>query len=147
MQGRLPAFAEGVMNDYRMLQRQNLIRRKVMNLKVQEQTWSDFKRHLIYTEGGSVQLEFYDPPCNDGTTAYIGNLWVDENHRRKGIATALMDKAEEIARTHNHEHVTLFWAEKSTPKAIFEWYKSRGYVVYYRDSNRIYLRKMLQEKK
>ena len=115
-----------------------------MDIKVQDQTWQDFKRYLIYTDGGSVVLEFYDPPANDGTTAYIGNLWVDENHRRKGIATALMDKAEEIARTHNYEHVTLFWAEKSTPKAILEWYERRGYVAYYRDSNRIYMRKVLK---
>ncbi len=117
-----------------------------MDIKVQEQIWSDFTRHLIYTVGGSVQLEFYDPPADDGTTAYIGNLWVDESHRRKGIATALMDKAEEIARERQHEHVTLFWAILSTPRAILEWYERRGYGIYARNNNRIYLRKVLQEK-
>lgn len=111
-------------------------------MKIQEQTWSDFKRFLILADEGSVMLEFYDPPTSDGTTAYIGSLWVNEEHRRKGIATALMDKAEELARSNKHKQVTLFWA-RTTPTEILEWYRRRGYAPYKRDCKNIYLRKIL----
>lgn len=114
-------------------------------MQVQEQTWHDFTRYLIYTDGASVQLELYPDASYDTTTAYIYALWVDEPLRRKGLATALMDKAEEIAREECHKAVVLYWDKEATPKHVFDWYTRRGYTFKYRDyaNNRVYLQKSL----
>lgn len=98
----------------------------------QRQTWHDFTRYLIATNGASIQLDLYPQKMrfgewNGGGTAFIYALWVIEGYRKRGHATALLNKAEETAREAGHKSVFLEWASKDTPVEILEWYKRRGY--------------------
>lgn len=94
---------------------------------IQKQTWETMTLYLLTTESGSVQLEIYDKPYDDGVQAYICKLWVDEKHRRKGIATALLNTAEELARRENMDAVYLDWNGRVTPRWTLDWYFRREY--------------------
>lgn len=96
-------------------------------IHIQKQTWETMTLYLLTTEGGSVQLEIYDKPCDDGVQAYICKLWVEEEHRRKGIATALLNTAEELARRENMAAVYLDWNGRVTPRWTLDWYCRREY--------------------
>ncbi|MBS0635551.1 MAG: GNAT family N-acetyltransferase [Verrucomicrobia bacterium] len=56
----------------------------------------------------------------------IGGLWVDEPLRGQGYGRALVEKAEEWARSHNCKAITVFTL-KEWP--AFSWYKSLGFTV------------------
>lgn len=96
-------------------------------IHIQKQTWEHMTLYLLTTDGGSVQLEIYDKPCDDGVQAYICKLWVDEEYRRKGIGTALLNTAEELARRENMTAVYLDWNGRVTPRWTLDWYFHRGY--------------------
>ena len=96
-------------------------------MTIQEQKWHDFTRLLLVEEGGSVQLELYDEPQEFGATAFLYALWVDESHRRQGIAGRLMEQAEHELRKRGHKSVCLEWKLKDTPVEIFKWYERLGY--------------------
>lgn len=79
-------------------------------LAIQQQNWCDKKRYLIVHEHGSVQLElFFEKQEDFGGTAYIWGLWVDEGHRRLGIAKELLNMAESISRDLGHDAVYMEW--------------------------------------
>lgn len=96
-------------------------------IHIQKQTWEHMTLYLLTTDGGSVQLEVYDKPCEDNVQAYICKLWVDEEYRRKGIATALLNTAEELARRENMTAVYLDWNGRETPRWMLDYYMERGY--------------------
>lgn len=96
--------------------------------------WPGKFRYIIAEETpkgtASVQLELFDTPQDwDGFKgrAFIWGLWVDEPIRRQGVATRLMDRAEQIARENGHETVFLEWSIKESPIEISYWYNRRGY--------------------
>lgn len=92
-------------------------------ITIQKQTWLTRTIYLLTTEGGSVQLSVFKKQ-ND---AFIHNLWVDEPHRRKGIATALLDAAEEIARHEGQKFVRTYWRDAESPDFMYDYYRRRGY--------------------
>ena len=96
-------------------------------IHIQKQTWEHMTLYLLTTDGGSVQLEIYDKPCDDGVQAYICKLWVEEEHRRKGIVTALLNTAEELERRENMTAVYLDWNGRVTPRWTLDWYFRREY--------------------
>lgn len=101
-------------------------------IHTQKQLWNSLTRYLIFdTDGGSVQLNLYSEKQDCGGTAFIYNLWVDENRRNKGIAERLLDTAERIAHDEGHKCVTLDYDIKDTPAEIYHWYNRRGYKVEY----------------
>ena len=83
--------------------------------------------YLLMAEGGSVQLEIYPEPREHGIRAYLFRLWVIEECRRQGIAKALLDKAEELARSEGVDAVYLQWDEWDTPRWMLDHYVARGY--------------------
>lgn len=100
----------------------------------QRQRWPNKVRYIITEEtpigSASVQLELWDEPQDwDGFkgTAFIWGLWVDEPIRRKGYATRLMDRAEQIAKENGHDAVFIEWFIKESPIEISYWYDRRGY--------------------
>lgn len=100
----------------------------------QIQRWPGKFRHIIMIDSpfgsASVQLELWDEPQDwDGFKGkvFLFALWVDETLRRQGLASRLMDRAEQIARENGHEYVYLDWSIKESPNEIFEWYVRRGY--------------------
>lgn len=99
---------------------------------IQQQEWHDFNRLMYVTHKGSVQADLFRKPAKFGGwkakgTAFIYALWVNEEHRRRGIAGKLLDFIETAIKRKGHKSVFLEWASKDTPVEILEWYKRRGY--------------------
>jgi GNAT superfamily N-acetyltransferase len=103
-------------------------------IHIQRQRWEeliDKTLYLLTTDGGSVQLEIYDdadlfPDLHGSNRAYIFRLWVEEGQRNKGIASALLNTAEEIVRRNGIDAVYLNYHKKA-PRWIYDWYVRRGY--------------------
>lgn len=95
---------------------------------IQRQKWLNFRRIVIFDNHGSVQLELNDKPVgNQNIGAYIYALWVDEDYHRKGLATKLIRKAEELAKKNGYDRVFLEWsAFEATPETL-QWYLRSEY--------------------
>lgn len=95
----------------------------------QTQHWPGFDRVIISdTEmRASVQIEFYNEPCEDGTTAYLYALWVNKDWRDSGYATRLMEEAERIAKERGHKEIVLDYSTWEAPQWVKSWYERRGY--------------------
>ena len=121
---------------------------KIPNISVQKQLWHVCTRYILATPGlsASVQLitneDFSWLPI-PGTDAYICNLWVIPLLRRKGLANALLARAEEVARRNGCKRVSLFWDSRDTPEYVLDWYYRRGYKERGFEPFRIYLYKDL----
>lgn len=100
------------------------------NIAVYRQDWKSMTRYIFTNAGGSIQIELY--PALKGMRkipeAYIYGLWIDEPMRRKGFATALMNRAEAVAKEEGYEKVCLTYKKEDTPSEILDWYSRRGYV-------------------
>ena len=96
-------------------------------LCVHKQEWNFCTRYIIYNEHGSVQFDFVKDGYEARRDVLIWSLWVNEDARRKGIATLLMDKAEELAASHGKRCVYLEWYRGETPSWVCDWYERRGY--------------------
>ena len=97
-------------------------------LNVQKQEWHYCTRYLIHNKQGSVQLDIVKPAAfRHEYTAIIWALWVVEDGRNFGLATALLEKAEEIAASLGHKEVALEWNIRDSPRWVFHWYERRGY--------------------
>ena len=99
-------------------------------MTIQKQTWLNFTNYLLVTSygNGSVQLEIYPKKQDDMVEAYICRLWVNEKCRHSGVATMLLDTAEDMAQTLGYSEVYLHWNENEAPEWVREWYERRGYV-------------------
>ena len=101
-------------------------------MKVIEEKWTRLTLYNIVDDlhRGSIQLDVYNNPENE-VKAYIINLWVLPEYRKRGIGKALLDKAEELAKERtDEEYVYLVYWEKDTPLYMFKYYKKRGYEEY-----------------
>lgn len=113
---------------------------------IQIQKWHDSIRHLIMMSSGraTVQLEMYNRPMGEfDVTAEIYALWVNKEIRKQKFATALLDKAEDIARKNGHKTVYLFWDKRITPHWVLDWYYRRGYEEIFFNEYRVGLIKKL----
>lgn len=101
-------------------------------MKVIEEKWTRQTLYNIIDDShrGSIQLEV----CNnqkDEVKAYICNLWVLPEYRGQGIAKALLDKAEELAKERtDEEYVYLCYWSADTPHGVYKYYERRGYSEY-----------------
>lgn len=59
--------------------------------------------------------------------ALVWNLYVDEQHRRKGLARKLMDEAHKTAKHLGVKVTALEWSLKDSPYWVIEWYCRLGY--------------------
>lgn len=101
-------------------------------MKVIEEKWTRVTLYNIVDDlhRGSIQLEVYNNP-EDEVKVYISNLWVLPEYRGQGIAKALLDKAEEIAKTQtDEEYVYLCYWSADTPGGVYKYYLKRGYDDY-----------------
>lgn len=57
----------------------------------------------------------------------VWNLYVDEGHRRKGLARQLMDEAHKTAKHLGAKVTALEWSLKESPYWVIEWYTRLGY--------------------
>lgn len=91
---------------------------------------------LLMDNKGMVEIQFEDG-CEWG---YICDLKVADEHRHQGIATALMEKCEDIIKEQYEEAQLRVEKEREWQ---MEWYKRLGYKVIQTDNNYYTLRKLL----
>lgn len=87
-------------------------------------------RLTILTEHGEgkIQVDLLNRDNKDyGRTAYIWDLYVQEDHRRKGIAKQLMQRALELAKQYGFTTATLEWSLRDSKREIAWWYASLGF--------------------
>ena len=75
---------------------------------------------------GVVELEVYKHGEHEGE-ALVWNLYVDDPHRRKGLAQQLMDEAHRTARRLGAKVTALEWSLEESPHWVFDWYTRLGY--------------------
>ena len=75
---------------------------------------------------GVVELAVYKHGEHEGE-ALVWNLYVDEDHRRKGLARKLMDEAHKTAKHLGVKVTALEWSLKESPYWLIEWYSRLGY--------------------
>ncbi len=77
---------------------------------------------------GVVELAVYNHGEHEGE-ALVWNLYVDEGHRRKGLARQLMDEARKLAKHLGAHTCALEWSIEESPQWVFDWYTRLGYDV------------------
>ena len=75
---------------------------------------------------GVVELAVYKHGEHEGE-ALVWNLYVDEEHRRKGLARQLMDESHKTAKHLGAKTTALEWSLKESPYWVFDWYTRLGY--------------------
>jgi len=75
---------------------------------------------------GVVELAVYKNGEHEGE-ALVWNMYVDEDHRRKGLARRLMDEAHNTAKHLGAKATALEWSLKESPYWVIEWYTRLGY--------------------
>lgn len=97
---------------------------------ISEWTSTNVTRLTIVTDGGEgkVQVDLLNYDNEDyGRTAFVWDLFVRPEHRRKGIAKELMQYALKRAKEHGFNTATLEWELEDTPRHIAWWYGSLGF--------------------
>lgn len=92
---------------------------------------------LICDGCGVCEVEFKD----NTDWGYISGLCVHPSRRRQGIATRLMEKAEEEVRYYEYKEIRL--DVEKVRRFQYEWYKRLGYEVYYEDEELYYMKKVI----
>ena len=75
---------------------------------------------------GVVELAVYKHGEHEGD-ALVWNLYVDEDHRRKGLARQLMNEAHKTAKHLGAKVTALEWSLRESPYWVIEWYTRLGY--------------------
>ena len=75
---------------------------------------------------GVVELAVYKHGEHEGETL-VWNLYVDKEHRRKGLARKLMDEAHKTAKQLGAKVTALEWSLKESPHWVFDWYTRLNY--------------------
>lgn len=91
-----------------------------------EQHWPSFDRILIFDDkdNASVILDV----DKDDLSAIIWSLFVDESCRKQGIATKLIQFAENIAKSRGCKQISLKWNENMSIDWSKSWYERLGYL-------------------
>jgi ribosomal protein S18 acetylase RimI-like enzyme len=91
--------------------------------------------HIITSDGkGHIRVQHDN---EEPDYAHISSLSVIPEVRRKGLATELLKKAEEVSGV----NVFRLSVEKVAPKWILEFYERKGYEIYLEDDDYYYLEK------
>jgi GNAT superfamily N-acetyltransferase len=75
---------------------------------------------------GVVELAVHKNGEHQGE-ALVWNLYVDKEHRRKGLARRLMDKARKWAKHLGAHTCALEWSLEESPHWVLDWYCRLGY--------------------
>lgn len=93
-----------------------------------EHQWHEMRRKVFMTTGGEGCV-IAEIPANEDERhkPYIYNLHVEEKHRRKGLATALLTAAEDWLRSQGCKIAALGWDKREAKYWTLDWYVRRGY--------------------
>lgn len=73
---------------------------------------------------GIVQVEI---PTDHKDVCYILCLYVMKEHRKKGLAASLLQRAEEYGKSKGCTKAVLYWKEEDSPMWVLQWYARNGY--------------------
>lgn len=106
---------------------------------IQKQTWKDEVRILITDEEnlGSVQISIplYVSDIIGKADALIYALFVDNNHRRNGVAQHLLQLAEQQAKLSGVKTIGLEFNKEESETFVLKWYLKNGYKPFSKKSN------------
>lgn len=101
---------------------------------IQKQTWKDEIRILITDEEnlGSVQIfiPLYISDISGKADALIYALFVDDNHRRCGVAKRLLQLAEQQAKLNGVKTIGLHFVKEESDSFVLDWYLRSGYKLF-----------------
>ena len=86
--------------------------------------WND--EHDVSEQVGVVELAVYKHGEHEGE-ALVWNLYVNEDHRSKGLARKLMDEDHKTAKHLGSKVTALEWSLKESPYWVIDWYTRLGY--------------------
>ena len=90
------------------------------------QQWEYKTRIIIICQYGSVLIDITSSPNGKDRKAFIFSLNIEEEHRNKGIGTALLKQAEEYIKSQSIQTVELEWISP-TPLWVYNMYLKNGY--------------------
>ena len=106
---------------------------------IQKQIWKDEVRILITDEEnlGSVQISIplYASDIFGKADALIYALFVDNNHRKCGVAKHLLQLAEQQAKLNGVKIIGLEFNKEESEKFVLNWYLNNGYKPFSKESN------------
>ena len=106
---------------------------------IQKQTWKDETRILITDEEhiGSVQISIplYVSDIFGKADALIYALFVDDNHRRCGVAKRLLQQAEQQAKLNGVKTIGLEFHKEESETFVLKWYLKNGYKPFNKESD------------
>ena len=106
---------------------------------IQQQNWKDEIRILITDEEnhGSVQISIplYVSDIFGKADALIYALFVDNNHRKCGVAKHLLQLAERQAKLNGVKIIGLEFNKEESEKFVLNWYLNNGYKPFSKKSN------------
>ena len=106
---------------------------------IQKQTWKDEIRILITDEEhiGSVQISIplYVSDIFGKADALIYALFVDDNHRRCGVAKRLLQQAEQQAKLNGVKTIGLEFHKEESETFVLKWYLQNGYKSFNKESD------------
>ena len=106
---------------------------------IQKQIWKDEIRILITDEEnhGSVQISIplYVSDIFGKADALIYALFVDNNHRKCGVAKHLLQLAEQQAKLNGVKIIGLEFNKDESEKFVLNWYLNNGYKPFSKKSN------------
>lgn len=106
---------------------------------IQKQTWKDEIRILITDEvnHGSVQISIplYHSDIFDKADALIYSLYVNTAYRKQGVATKLLQLAEQQAKLNGVQVIALEFDKEESKNFVLDWYLREGYKPFYEESN------------
>ena len=88
--------------------------------------WNRDENYNDTEQVGVVELAVYKHGEHEGE-ALVWNLYVDEGHRRNGLARELMDEAHKTAKHLGVKVTALEWSLKDSPHWVLDWYCRLGY--------------------
>ena len=106
---------------------------------IQKQTRKDEIRILITDEANlsTVQrgIPFYVRMIFGKADALIYALFVDNNHRRNGVAKRLLQLAEQQAKLNGVKTIGLEYFKDESDRFVLDWYLRSGYKPFNKKSN------------
>ena len=116
---------------------------------IQKQTWKDEIRILITDEEhlGSVQISIplYVSDIFGKADAFIYALFVDDTHRRCGVAKHLLQLAEQQAKLNGVKTIGLEFNKDESESFILKWYLKNGYKPFISKESNLLIKKLEEE--
>jgi len=90
--------------------------------------WLVEQNGVVVAGGGLLLREMWPVPgcCRAGRWAHVGNVYTERNHRRRGLARAVMEAILQWCKSNAIDHVTLAASREGRPLYEFLGFEADG---------------------